>query len=161
MNVSIIAGGSGSRLFPLSRGSIPKQYIKLLDNEYTMFQLTFKRVIKLNPAEVIIICNIDHIQLLQKQIKDLNLNYFNYKIIAETIGKNTTAAIATTCLSFNKESNILVVPSDHIFDDDKFVEKVNEGLNFIELGIVVFGITPTYPETGYGYINYMNGKFIR
>lgn len=159
LNVVIMCGGNGTRLWPLSRQKLPKQFLKLTDKNYTMFQLTCLRAIKLKFNKLIIICNENHTFLAKQQIEELNID--NYLIVAEPFGKNTAAAIATACLLSDLENDLLVMSSDHIWDDDIFVNSVNEGLQFVNDGIVVFGIKPTYPETGYGYLNYSGNDLIK
>lgn len=155
----IMCGGSGTRLWPLSRNKLPKQFIKLTDDKYTMFQLSCIKVKDLNYNKMIIVCNEQHKFLAQKQLEELNID--NYQIIAEPMGRNTAAAIASSCLILDDTDNLLVMAADHIWDDKKFCECVNQGLNLVNQGIVVFGIKPTYAETGYGYINYEGDNLIK
>jgi mannose-1-phosphate guanylyltransferase len=115
-----------------------------------MLQLTCLRIKDLDYQTLFVICNEEHIFLSKQQIEELNIT--NYKIIGEPFGKNTCAAIATSCILSSPESNLLVMTSDHIWNDEKFVTCVKNGLEYTNDGIVVFGIKPTYPETGYGYI---------
>ena len=147
-----MCGGSGTRLWPLSREKLPKQFLKLTDKDHTMFQLTCLRVADLQYDCLYVICNEQHMFLAKKQLEDLNIK--NFKLVGEPFGKNTCAAIATACNLSNLESNLLVMSSDHIWDDKKFIESVNRGLKLLNDGIVVFGIKPSYAETGYGYLKY-------
>jgi mannose-1-phosphate guanylyltransferase/mannose-6-phosphate isomerase len=158
--VTILCGGSGSRLYPLSTRQIPKQFINLIDSEFTMFQLTIKRILKLPVDKITIICNQDHYDIANKQLNQIIDSNLKYSFILEPIGKNTAPAICLTSL-LNPDDTILVVPSDHVFDDDYFVEKVKEGLNLINEGIVTFGVKPTHAETGFGYINYKDNNIIK
>ncbi len=159
INVVIMCGGSGTRLWPLSREKLPKQFLNLTQKEFTMFQLTCLRVQDLVYKNLIIICNEQHMFIAKQQIEELEIN--NYKIIAEPFGKNTCAAITTACLLSDPTYNLLVMSSDHMWNDSKFIECVNKGLDFINNGIVVFGIKPTYPETGYGYLQTENNDLIK
>jgi mannose-1-phosphate guanylyltransferase/mannose-6-phosphate isomerase len=109
---------------------------------------------------MIFICNKDHVFLVEQQFNELNLNH-KYLIIAEPFGKNTCPAITCASLQTELENDILVMPSDHVFDDMIFVESVNRGLELTNDGIVTFGIKPTYPETGYGYIMHDGNKLIK
>lgn len=152
LNVVIMCGGNGTRLWPLSREKLPKQFLNLTSKEHTMFQLTCLRVKDLDYNQLIVICNEQHMFLAKKQLEDLNIK--NFKLVGEPFGKNTCAAIATACNLSNLESNLLVMSSDHIWDDKKFIESVNRGVNLLNDGIVVFGIKPSYAETGYGYLKY-------
>lgn len=158
LNIVILCGGSGSRLWPLSRTLLPKQFLNLTNKDLTMFQNTCKRIENLCYEQLYIICNQDHIFLIEQQLQDLNI--VNYKLIIEPYGKNTAPAIALSCQLINSESNILVLASDHIFNDTKLVNCINTGLKLTDEGIVVFGITPTKPETGYGYIRYQDNNLV-
>ena len=97
--------------------------------------------------------------IAKQQLEELNIK--NYKLIAEPFGKNTCSAITTACQLANTESNLLIMSSDHIWDDDKFTNSVKRGLELVNDGIIVFGIKPSYPETGYGYLNYLNDDLIK
>lgn len=157
LTVTIIAGGVGSRLYPLSTSNNPKQFLKLTNKNHTMFQLTIKRIIKLDPNKLVVICNENNYDLAFEQFEELKLN-IDYLFILEPIGRNTAPAICLTTI-MNPNTIMLVVPSDHIFDDECFVNSVKKGLEFTKEGITVFGIKPTYPEIGFGYIKY-NGNNI-
>lgn len=159
LNIVILCGGTGSRLWPLSRELLPKQFLKLVSEEYTMFQLTCNRVKKLEYNQIFIICNQEHLSLAEQQIEEIEIN--NYQLIAEPFGKNTSSAVAIACQLSLPTDNLLVVSSDHVFDDQKFIDSVNNGLSVINKGIIVFGIKPNYPETGYGYLQYEDQKLVR
>ena len=157
----ILAGGTGSRLWPLSRQSFPKQFLKLLENNnYTLLQQTYKRIENLkNISEPIIICNEEHRFIVGEQMQIIKVNPLS--IILEPIGKNTAPAIAIAALKaieFYNEKDIepilLVLSSDHeIKDHAKFIEVINKGLEFSKNNkLVTFGVVPQSPETGYGYI---------
>lgn len=159
LNVVIMCGGNGTRLWPLSREKLPKQFLKLTSKEFTMFQLTCLRVKNLKYNKLVVICNEQHMFLAKQQLEDLNIE--NYQLIGEPFGKNTCAAIATACKVSDNDSNLLVMSSDHIWDDNKFIESVNNGLKLVNQGIVVFGIKPSYAETGYGYFNFDDSNLIK
>ena len=159
LNVVILCGGNGTRLWPLSREKLPKQFLKLTSKEFTMFQLTFLRVRDLKYDKLVVICNEQHMFLAKQQLEELNIN--NYQLIGEPFGKNTSAAIAIACKVSNKNSNLLVMSSDHIWDDNKFAKSVDNGLKLVNEGIVVFGIKPSYAETGYGYLNFESNNLIK
>ena len=150
-NVVIMCGGSGTRLWPLSREKLPKQFLKLTNKTHTMFQLTCLRVKDIQYDNLLVICNEKHMFLAKQQLEELKID--NYKIIGEPFGKNTCAAITTACLLSDANTNLLVLASDHIWDDSIFHTSVKNGMKLIDKGIVVFGIKPTYPETGYGYLH--------
>jgi mannose-1-phosphate guanylyltransferase/mannose-6-phosphate isomerase len=152
MNCIILCGGSGSRLWPLSREKLPKQLLPIV-NENTMLQNTVIRFKNLNIKKYIIICNKEHYFLVEKQLNDLKLDSnIDISIVTEPIGRDTCAAVAIGALLGNYDENSIVVPCDHVFDDNAFEKVVLEGLKYTDNSIVTFGITPTHPETGYGYI---------
>jgi len=159
LNIVILCGGSGTRLWPLSREKLPKQFLKLTDKEYTMFQLTCLRVKYLDYETLLVICNKEHQFLVERQLEELNI--VNYKIICEPFGKNTCAAIATSCILTNPDYNLLVMSADHMWDDEIFINSVKKGIEYVNEGIVVFGVKPSYPETGYGYLNFIGNKLIK
>lgn len=147
----ILCGGSGSRLWPLSREKCPKQLLKLIDEDVSMFQYTLIRVNKLKPKNIIVICNTHHVNNITKEINELKLEV-NITIAVEPIGRNTAAAVSCACLLTDEMDDLLVVPSDHVFDDTKFLNCIISGLKYTNDSIVTFGRKPTSPETGYGYI---------
>lgn len=151
----ILAGGSGSRLWPLSRELCPKQLLKL-DGENSLLQSTFKRLCRfIDPENIISITNIKHANDVKFQLSKV---CGNSVVLSEPIAKNTAPAIAASIEYFKqmKDENevVIIVPSDHLIKDlEKFENTVKTGLKAAEEGkIVTFGIQPTYPETGYGYI---------
>ena len=156
MKSIILAGGSGSRLWPLSRDMYPKQLLSL-DNENSLLQQTFLRLRKFSSAEnIATVTNIKHFQDIKLQLNSIDSNNL---VIAEPLGKNTAPAIACTLEYFMQKNNndddiVLIVPSDHLINDiAAFAETVRNGEKLAQAGyIVTFGIKPTYPETGYGYI---------
>lgn len=154
--VSIMCGGNGSRLWPKSRTSLPKQFLKLVDKKYTMFQMSCLNVINLNPKKYIIICNEQHTFIIEEQLKDINIS--NYIIVGEPFGKDTCAAIAVATYFFEEDDKLLVLTADHVWNKDILCESIKKALEN-ENSITLVGIKPTYAETGYGYINY-NGDNI-
>ena len=159
----IISGGSGTRLWPLSRKLQPKQFISL-GNDTTLFQDTILRLPK-EAEDPIIICNEDHRFLAAEQLREINK--FSTGIILEPIGKNTAPAIALAALKLYSSSEdpiLLVLPADHMIEDThSFHEaiKIAETLA-IQNKLVTFGIVPKKAETGYGYIEAemnLNSKF--
>ena len=151
----ILAGGSGSRLWPLSRELYPKQLLNLT-GEKSLLQATFARLKNFMPCENILsITNTKHLANVRMQLKDL---YENPLILSEPISKNTApaTAISVKYLIQNKNSDdiILVVPSDHLIkDNEKFIEAIKKGEQLAKQGFVVtFGVKPSYCETGFGYI---------
>ena len=151
----ILAGGSGSRLWPLSRELYPKQLLKL-DGENSLLQSTFNRLKSfIAPENIISITNIKHARDVRFQLSQLQENP---TVLAEPIAKNTAPAIAASVeyLKQIKDENevVIIVPSDHLIKDfEGFAKSVETGMDAAKNGkIVTFGIQPTYPETGYGYI---------
>ena len=151
----ILCGGSGARLWPLSRSQFPKQFIPLV-NETSMLQDTLTRLpTGHNPP--VFICNGDHRFLVAQQIKEVNCN--DATILLEPQGRNTAPAVALAAInavSENQEALMLVLPADHVIKDaKKFHEAINVAASSAQQGkLVTFGIVPTYTytETGYGYI---------
>lgn len=157
----ILAGGSGSRLWPLSRELYPKQLLNLCA-EKSLLQSTFERLNKFIPAQNIIsITNTKHNANVRMQLGELSQNSI---ILSEPISKNTAPAIAMGVKYIAETSNddeiILVVPSDlQITNDEKFIQSVQEAQKLAEQGfIVTFGVTPDYAETGFGYIHCEDGR---
>ncbi len=149
----ILSGGSGTRLWPISRKQYPKQFIGLV-NQTTLFQDTIMRLPK-EASSPLIICNEEHRFIVAEQLRQINSH--NEGIILEPIGKNTAPAIAIAAihlLNENKDPILLVVSSDHsIGDNKKFLESVKIASAIAEEGkLVALGVHPKKPETGYGYI---------
>ena len=155
----ILAGGSGSRLWPLSRELYPKQLLNIQNSE-SLLQSTYLRLKECMPEDNIIsITGVKHSANVRYQLSSIAKTPI---ILSEPIAKNTAPAIilAGKYISeiTNDDPTILVVPSDHLINDNKtFVNTVKEGEKLANQGfIVTFGIKPTYPETGYGYVNITN-----
>ncbi len=155
MKSIILAGGSGSRLWPLSREEYPKQLLSF-DKEQSLLQKTFNRLCTFSkPADIVTVTNIKHYSNIKLQLNKIDSSNV---VIGEPFGKNTAPAIASTLQYFIQQGCeddvVLIVPSDHLIKDiDGFNKTVEQGKELAEQGyIVTFGIKPTYPETGYGYI---------
>lgn len=152
MNCVILCGGSGSRLWPLSREKLPKQLLPIVD-ENTMLQNTLLRFKQVDVEKYTIICNKEHYFLVDKQVNELGeFLDIDVRIVTEPLGRDTAAAVAIAALLGEPEENTIVVPCDHVFDDEAFQETLTNGLTFLDKSIVTFGIKPTRPDTGYGYI---------
>ena len=152
----ILAGGSGSRLWPLSRDLYPKQILNLNSSEKSLVQMTFERLNKFIPSQNIIsTTNTKHLSMIKMQLKELTENPV---VLSEPEAKNTAPAIAVATKyieqNFGKDEIILVVPSDHIIKDtEKFSICIKKGEQLAQEGyIVTFGVKPYYAETGFGYI---------
>ncbi|WP_324030343.1 mannose-1-phosphate guanylyltransferase/mannose-6-phosphate isomerase [Pantoea sp. JZ2] len=150
----IMAGGSGSRLWPLSRTLYPKQFLALTSDS-TMLQETIKRVEPLPHLPPYIICNESHRFIVAEQLRQQNVKHGG--IFLEPVGRNTAPAITLAALQAVKDFGdpvLLVLAADHVIKDDKaFLASVENAIPLAEAGkLVTFGIVPTHPETGYGYI---------
>lgn len=153
----ILCGGKGTRLWPLSRESYPKQYLSLYGNKKdTLLQQTQNRIKNLrNIDNPIIICNQEHRFIVAEQLRGIDVT--PKAIILETEGRNTAPAIALgaiKALEENQNSLILVLSADHVIKDiEIFHKSLKVGFEYAERGnLVTFGVIPNRPETGYGYI---------
>lgn len=146
----ILCGGSGTRLWPISRTLMPKQFVKLFDN-LSLFQLTLQRN-KSVATNSLIVSNTEQHFLAFDQLEELE--YTSSKYILEPIARNTAPAIALAALSLEEEDIMLITPSDHLIKNEKEYEKVLKKAEQLALedNLVTFGIKPSHPETGYGYI---------
>jgi len=152
----ILSGGSGKRLWPLSRSLFPKQFIKI-NNENSYFQEALLRVSdKKIYNSVNIICNVENRFFVKNQSEEINIKL--NKIILEPIGRNTAASAIASAVYSKKDELILLIPSDHLINNKKkFNTCVKKGIDdAINGNIVLFGIKPDRPETGYGYISIKN-----
>ncbi len=153
----IMAGGTGSRLWPLSRELFPKQFLNV-DGELTMLQATISRLRELNSDAPLVICNEDHRFLVAEQLRQQGKLASN--IILEPAGRNTAPAIALAAFTALQaaaegcEPLLLVLAADHVIrDESAFTDSVQAAVAHAEAGkLVTFGIVPTAAETGYGYI---------
>ena len=150
----ILCGGSGTRLWPISRTLMPKQFVKLF-NDKSLFQLTVERNIKVCD-KTFIVSNTEQYFLALDQLEELSTHYPlpTTHFLLEPIGRNTAPAIALACMALDKEEILLVTPSDHLIKDEKEYQKVIQKAKELakQNYLVTFGITPTEPNTGYGYI---------
>lgn len=151
----IMAGGVGSRFWPLSTSATPKQFLDILGVGKTLLQLTYERMKKIVPPEnFYIVTNAQYEKIVLKQLPEL----YPYQILKEPLRKNTAPCIAYGNHEIRKRSknaNIIVTPSDHlILNEDEFIDTVLAGWNFTEKNnaLLTLGIKPSRPDTGYGYI---------
>lgn len=148
----ILCGGSGTRLWPLSRTDKPKQFIPLLSKQSPLGQ-TLQRVNKMHAQHTILIANENHRSIVEKEAQQLSTTY---SIILEPLAKNTAPAITIASLLFKEENpTFFVIPADHHIDASyDFSVAIHSAYNQAQKNtIVCFGITPVSPETGYGYIH--------
>jgi mannose-1-phosphate guanylyltransferase len=152
MNIVILCGGSGTRLWPLSRTLYPKQFLKLFDNQ-SLFQKTILRNQKLAERFTIIVNQEQYFMALD-QMEEINISSDKVKYILEPEGRNTAPAIALAALAANPNEVLFIVPSDHLIHlQDKYELAATKAKEFANNNkLVTFGIKPSYPETGYGYI---------
>lgn len=158
----IMAGGKGTRFWPLSTEEKPKQFLNLLGRE-TMIQMTVNRVKPIIPIERIFVCTVSsYVELVKEQLPELP----EENIIVEPEGRNTAPCIALSSMIINRKYNdaaIAVLPSDHLIkDEEKFrniILDCNEFLDINETALITIGMKPDRPETGYGYIRYDKKSF--
>ena len=154
----VLTGGVGSRLWPLSRKSNPKQYLDLVQGK-SLFQQTVLRN-RTVCDELLVVGNADNYQLSRKHLEDIEMS--NYREIIEATPRNTAAAIAFAAFSAESDDILLVTPSDHLIEDlDLYHQAVNQAIELAKKNsIVTFGLKPNKPETGYGYIQIKNNKVL-
>jgi len=152
----ILAGGVGSRLWPLSREHYPKQFIPLIDKKFSLLQTTLQRLVNApDVSSPIVVCNEEHRFMVAEQLRQLEI--ISPTIILEPSAKNTAPAVALAALkalASDQEAILLVLPADHLITDNSlFHQAIAVGGVQADNGrMVTFGITPTRAETGYGYI---------
>lgn len=163
----IMAGGRGERFWPKSRRNMPKQFLSLTDDGKTMIQLTVERILPLVAVEdIFIVTNRDYKKLVRQQLPDLP----EENVLCEPVGKNTAPCIGLGAVRIAKKYDdavMFVLPSDHLIKyHTMFLKTLSDAADVAEQGknLVTIGITPDYPETGYGYIKFqpertMNGAF--
>ncbi len=157
----IMAGGVGSRFWPISRKEKPKQFIDILGVGRTLLQQTFDRFTAIIPSEnIFIVTNETYRDIVLEQLPDLTAE----QVLLEPSRKNTAPCIAYAAFKIKKkdpEANLVVAPSDHLITkEDAFRQVITEGLNFAKnrRALLTLGIKPSRPETGYGYIQINNNE---
>lgn len=163
----IMGGGIGSRFWPFSRESYPKQFLDFFGTGRSLLQMTFDRFSKIIPVEnIFIVTNEAYADLIKEQLPELKED----QILLEPARRNTAPCIAYAAYHIracNPNANIVVAPSDHlILKEDIFLKDVQKGLDFVKNNnaLVTLGIKPSRPETGYGYIqssDSMLGEFTK
>ena len=157
----IMAGGKGTRFWPLSTEEKPKQFLKLIGEE-TMIQMTVNRIKPIIPIERIFVCTSKmYVDLVKEQLPELS----ERNIIVEPEGRNTAPCIALSAFVIKKyyeDATMVVLPSDHLIkDEDEFRSIVNDADEFVKVNenaIITLGMKPSRAETGYGYIKYGEEK---
>jgi len=146
----ILCGGSGTRLWPISRTLMPKQFVRLFDNK-SLFQLTVERNAKVCEKQFVVSSAKQYFLALD-QLEELGKS--NNQYLLEPVGRNTAPAIALACMACEKDELVFVTPSDHLVKDEKAYANVLENAKKLaeEGNLVTFGITPSFAETGFGYI---------
>jgi mannose-1-phosphate guanylyltransferase len=151
----IMAGGIGSRFWPLSKTSRPKQFIDILGTGETLIQQTFRRLNSICPTEnFLVVTNIEYKEMVLDQLPQLS----EEQVLAEPMRRNTAPCIAYACHKIKcreADANIIVAPSDHLITkEDEFIKQLKNGIDFVNEtdALLTLGITPHRPETGYGYI---------
>jgi mannose-1-phosphate guanylyltransferase len=157
----IMAGGRGERFWPKSRKNLPKQFLSLTDDGRTMIQLTVDRILPLvKMDDIFIATNMEYKALVRKQLPDIP----DANILCEPIGRNTAPCIglgAINILEKYDDAIMMVLPSDSLIKDgDRYRELIREAFEIASEGnnLVTMGITPNYPETGYGYIKFLKDQ---
>lgn len=155
--VAIMAGGIGSRFWPMSRTSYPKQFLDILHTGKTLIQQTFDRYSKIVPPEnIYIVTSQEYTGIVKKQLPELN----DENILSEPSRKNTAPCVAYISFKLmlkDPDAALIVAPADHlIMETDQFVKTATKALDFVSQlnALVTLGIKPTYPNTGYGYIQH-------
>lgn len=155
--VAIMAGGIGSRFWPMSRSNFPKQFLDILNTGKTLIQSTYHRFVQFIPPENIFVVTADaYFDIVKKQLPELKPE----NILCEPSRKNTAPCVAYISYKLrelNPEANLICAPADHLIADDKtFMEVCKEALHFTShiKALLTLGIKPTHPNTGYGYIQF-------
>lgn len=154
----ILCGGSGTRLWPVSRTLMPKQFVPLVQNN-SLFQLTYERN-RTQCSSFYIVSGADQYFLAKDQLETSNLKHKKINFLLEPLAKNTAPAIALACFDLEPNEIVLVTPSDHLIKNTKEYQKAVEQASLLAQkgNLVTFGITPTHPETGYGYVETNGAK---
>ncbi|MFZ5596523.1 MAG: mannose-1-phosphate guanylyltransferase/mannose-6-phosphate isomerase [Bacillota bacterium] len=156
MKAIILAGGSGTRLWPLSRTNYPKQFLRLKNMSRSIFQMSFERCLKLTgPDQIYVVTNAGYKFLVTGQIEELGQSYNTENVLIEPVAKNTLPAVFYCVREIQKSGDdiVAVFPSDHIIQDEAgFIQTVQKGFDVAGEHLVTFGVKPYKPHTGYGYI---------
>jgi len=154
-----MAGGVGSRFWPLSRSTRPKQFLDILGTGRTLIQQTFDRYSAIIPKEnFLVVTSVSYKDLVLKQLPELDES----QVLLEPLRRNTAPCVAYAAFKIktkNPKANLVVAPSDHlILKEEEFIRQIENGLEFVKdrNALLTLGIKPSRPETGYGYIQVKN-----
>ena len=150
----LLSGGSGSRLWPVSRKSYPKQFVNLIDPDLSLLQMTAQRLkhLSVNHSGWMVVCSDEHRFLVAEQLQEIDAKV--EEIILEPVGRNTAPAVAVAAIQALKKyanAKLLIQTADHVIPDEVYFGQAVEKALAADLPIVTFGVQPTRPETGYGY----------
>ena len=159
----IMAGGVGARFWPYGSFKMPKQFLPVATSKDSMLQLTVKRIKDIIPyQQMFVVTNAQYVSEVKKQVPRIPTN----NIIGEPIGRNTAPCVGLAAIllkQFDEKSNMVILPADHLIEnEDEFKKTITAGLKFTESNdaIVTLGISPTHPETGYGYIQFIEDAYL-
>lgn len=159
--VALMAGGVGTRFWPYSRNSHPKQFLDVMGTGKSLLRSTYERFLPLCPAEnIFVVIHEEHLALTLQQLPELKES----QVLAEPMRKNTTPCIAYAChkiAKLNPEAVLVISPADHlILNESDFQQTILQAAEHAKSGdkLITLGITPTRPETGYGYIQFLESK---
>ncbi|MDN3669866.1 mannose-1-phosphate guanylyltransferase [Echinicola jeungdonensis] len=157
--IVIMAGGIGSRFWPFSRNNYPKQFLDILGTGRTLIQMTYDRYVKIaGPDHFFVVTNEQYVNLVKEQLPDIS----EEQILAEPVRRNTATCVAYASYKIQKENpeaKVILTPSDHlIINQEEFQEKINLALEAAEKEphLITIGVKPNRPETGYGYIQFID-----
>lgn len=156
MKIIVLAGGNGTRLWPISRSNYPKQFLKLKNQQQSLFQKTISRALQLTDLKnIYIVTSENHKFLVRGQLEEMSLLPVDNNILFEPESKNTLPAITLAVQEIQKDKSgiVAVFPADHLINNpNQFVETIEKAKFLANEYIVLFGIKPSKPHTGYGYI---------
>src|SRR5579862_9604193 len=155
----IMAGGIGSRFWPKSRITKPKQFLDILNTGRSLIQLTYDRFAKIVPKEhIYVVTSEEYAGLINEQLPDLQ----PHQILKEPVRRNTAPCITYACdkiYATDPDATVIISPSDHIIlQQDRFLEVIDKSIDYVKNNglLVTLGIKPTKPSTGYGYIQFVD-----
>lgn len=159
--IVIMAGGIGSRFWPYSRNNRPKQFLDILGTGRSLLQMTYDRFRELSqPEQFFVVTNQNYLDLVLEQLPELK----SEQVLAEPLRRNTATCIAYAAYkihAFDPQATLVVTPADHlILQETRFLKTINSAIHAaqVEHRLITIGIKPNRPETGYGYIQYLDGE---